>query len=159
MPMVSWEHCSHHWRLVQVWCVLRALCPSLLYLGGRVLPDMVHGRSHDPSGNLSTRCVLTMIPLRVVRYASSARDPHPCRPIVQQLETMFQVPVIEYYGMTEAASQITSNPLPPRMRKPGSVGVAAGPEVAVMDESGMWSRRGQPVRSSSMVLMSSWLRR
>src|SRR4029077_3895483 len=46
------------------------------------------------------------------------------------------VPVIESYGMTEAAHQIASNPLPPRARKPGSVGVAAGPEVAILDEAG-----------------------
>jgi acyl-CoA synthetase (AMP-forming)/AMP-acid ligase II len=44
--------------------------------------------------------------------------------------------VIESYGMTEAAHQMTSNPLPPRPRKPGSVGIAAGPEVRIMDEEG-----------------------
>ena len=36
------------------------------------------------------------------------------------------VPVIEAYGMTEAAHQTATNPLPPRQRKPGSVGLAAG---------------------------------
>jgi acyl carrier protein len=44
--------------------------------------------------------------------------------------------VIEAYGMTEASHQMASNPLPPRERKRGSVGVAAGPEVAVMDKAG-----------------------
>jgi acyl-CoA synthetase (AMP-forming)/AMP-acid ligase II len=38
--------------------------------------------------------------------------------------------------MTEAAHQMASNPLPPALRKPGSVGIAAGPEVAIMDETG-----------------------
>jgi acyl-CoA synthetase (AMP-forming)/AMP-acid ligase II len=52
------------------------------------------------------------------------------------LEERFRAPVIESYGMTEASHQMASNPLPPRERKPGSVGVAAGPEVAVMDETG-----------------------
>jgi oxalate---CoA ligase len=52
------------------------------------------------------------------------------------LEATFGVPVIESYGMTEAAHQMASNPLPPRQRFPGSVGVAAGPEVAIMDEDG-----------------------
>src|SRR5262249_49196602 len=46
------------------------------------------------------------------------------------------VPVIESYGMTEAAHQMTSNPLPLGERKPGSVGPAAGPEVAILDEDG-----------------------
>ena len=32
---------------------------------------------------------------------------------------------------------MTSNPLPPLARKPGSVGIAAGPEVAIMGESGL----------------------
>ena len=52
------------------------------------------------------------------------------------LEQTFGVPVIEAYGMTEAAHQMASNPLPPRARKPGSVGLAAGPEVAILDEAG-----------------------
>ena len=38
--------------------------------------------------------------------------------------------------MTEAAHQMAANPLPPGERKPGSVGRAAGPEIAVLDESG-----------------------
>jgi len=44
--------------------------------------------------------------------------------------------------MTEAAHQMASNPLPPRARKPGSVGVAAGPEVAIMDPDGNLLPRG-----------------
>jgi len=54
-----------------------------------------------------------------------------------ELEAVFGWPVLESYGMTEATHQMTSNPLPPRPRKPGSVGVAAGPEVAIMDEEGL----------------------
>ena len=46
----------------------------------------------------------------------------------------FGAPVIESYGMTEAAHQMASNPLPPAARKPGIVGIAAGPEVAIMSE-------------------------
>ena len=38
--------------------------------------------------------------------------------------------------MTEAAHQMASNPLPPATRKPGTVGRAAGPEVAIMDAAG-----------------------
>ena len=50
-----------------------------------------------------------------------------------EVEEVFGCPVIESYGMTEAAHQMASNLLPPAARKPGSVGVAAGPEVAVLD--------------------------
>ena len=55
---------------------------------------------------------------------------------MQGLEETFKVPVIESYGMTEAAHQMASNPLPPGQRKIGSVGLAAGPEVSIMDEAG-----------------------
>jgi AMP-binding enzyme len=37
---------------------------------------------------------------------------------------------------TEASHQMTSNPLAPLPRKPGSVGMAAGPDVGIMDEAG-----------------------
>ncbi|MBV9357818.1 MAG: AMP-binding protein, partial [Chloroflexi bacterium] len=58
------------------------------------------------------------------------------------LEHTFGVPVVEAYGMTEAAHQMTSNPLPPAPRLAGSVGVAAGPEVAIMNESGQLQPSG-----------------
>ena len=68
--------------------------------------------------------------LRFIRSSSSALSPS----VMVELERMFRAPVIEAYGMTEAAHQMASNPLPPRPRKPGSVGLAAGPEIAVLDE-------------------------
>jgi acyl carrier protein len=58
------------------------------------------------------------------------------------LEEAFGVPVIEAYGMTEAAHQMASNPLPPSPRKPGTVGLAAGPEIAIMNEAGDLLGRG-----------------
>lgn len=70
--------------------------------------------------------------LRLVRSASA---PLPLA-LSQDLENLFAVPVIEAYGATEAAPQIASNPLPPDRRKSGSVGQSAGPEVAIMGESG-----------------------
>ncbi|MDH5281717.1 MAG: non-ribosomal peptide synthetase, partial [Thermoleophilia bacterium] len=77
--------------------------------------------------------------LRFVR-SSSASLPIP---VLEGLERVFDVPVIEAYGMTEAAHQIASNPLPPDLRKPGSVGRAAGPELAVLDPSGTPLARGE----------------
>jgi len=53
-----------------------------------------------------------------------------------KLEGRFGVPVLEAYGMTEAAHQMTSNPLPPRLRKPGSVGVGAGIRISIIDSDG-----------------------
>ncbi len=69
--------------------------------------------------------------LRFIRSSSSSLPPQ----VLHQLEDTFDVPVVEAYAMTEAAHQMTCNQLPPGSRKPGSVGCAAGPEVAIMDES------------------------
>ena len=71
-------------------------------------------------------------PLRFIR-SSSASLPVP---VFHALEQAFSCPVIEAYAMTENAHQMTSNQLPPGKRKPGFVGCAAGPEVAVMSPDG-----------------------
>jgi oxalate---CoA ligase len=70
--------------------------------------------------------------LRFIRSSSSSLPPQ----VMEALEKTFGVPVIESYGMTEAAHQMASNPLPPRPRFSGCVGIASGPDVAIMDESG-----------------------
>ena len=69
---------------------------------------------------------------RFIRSCSSALAPS----LMAEMEATFRVPVIEAYGMTEAAHQMASNPLPPGKRKPGSVGVAAGPELSIMNGAG-----------------------
>ena len=71
-------------------------------------------------------------PLRFIRSCSAALPPQ----VMAEVEEAFGCPVIEAYAMTEAAHQMTSNPLPPAARKAGSVGIAAGPEVSIMDETG-----------------------
>jgi len=70
--------------------------------------------------------------LRLIRSSSASLAAQ----VMQELEQTFGVPVLEAYAMTEAAHQMTCNPLPPKKRKPGTVGVAAGPEVAVMNDEG-----------------------
>ena len=70
--------------------------------------------------------------LRFIRSSSASLPPQ----VMAELEQTFDAPVIEAYGMTEAAHQMASNPLPPGVRKPGSVGIAAGPEIAIAEESG-----------------------
>jgi len=78
------------------------------------------------------REILDRRQLRFIRSASAPLPPQ----VMEKLEKSFQAPVIEAYGMTEATHQIASNPLPPRARKGGSVGISAGPEIAIMDEQG-----------------------
>jgi acyl-CoA synthetase (AMP-forming)/AMP-acid ligase II len=70
--------------------------------------------------------------LRFVRSCSSALPPR----VMTDLEEVFRVPVVEAYGMTEGSHQIACNPLPPAARKPGSVGLATGPQVAIMGPAG-----------------------
>lgn len=70
--------------------------------------------------------------LRFVRSSSASLPPQ----VMTELEDVFGCPVLEAYGMTEAAHQMASNPLPDAPRYPGSVGVAAGPEIAIMDTDG-----------------------
>lgn len=77
--------------------------------------------------------------LRFIRSSSSAMPSQ----VMAALEDIFAAPVIEAYGMTEASHQMCSNPLPPKPRKPGSVGPAAGPEVAIMDTEGNLEAEGK----------------
>ncbi len=77
--------------------------------------------------------------LRFVRSSSSSLPPQ----VMAELEATFACPVIEAYGMTEAAHQMASNPLPPLARKPGSVGIAAGPDMAIMGTDGRLLKAGE----------------
>ena len=83
--------------------------------------------------------VIARHPLRFLRSSSSSMPPQ----VIAEVEAVFGAPLIESYGMTEAAHQMASNPLPPAVRKPGSVGVAAGPEVALMGEDGQLLAQGE----------------
>jgi acyl-CoA synthetase (AMP-forming)/AMP-acid ligase II len=87
----------------------------------------------------ANRAVIAANPLRFIRSSSSSMPPQ----VIRELEATFGTPLIESYGMTEAAHQMSSNPLPPGERIPGTVGVAAGPDVAIMDEGGGLLRPGQ----------------
>jgi acyl-CoA synthetase (AMP-forming)/AMP-acid ligase II/thioesterase domain-containing protein/acyl carrier protein len=80
----------------------------------------------------SNRELIGRCPLRFIRSCSASLSPK----VMAELEQIFYVPALEAYGMTEAAHQMTSNPLPPGRRKSGSVGVPTGPEVAIMGEAG-----------------------
>ena len=85
--------------------------------------------------------------LRFIRSSSASLPPQ----VMAELERVFRAPVIEAYGMTEAAHQMASNPLPAE----GAQGrdrwaIAAGPEIAVMDERGRTSSR--PGRMGEVVI-------
>jgi acyl-CoA synthetase (AMP-forming)/AMP-acid ligase II/acyl carrier protein len=85
---------------------------------------LAHARKHGIASGKSS--------LRLVRVTASALAPK----LMDELEEFFGVPVITTFGMTEAAPLITTNLLPPKVRKLGSTGPSCGPEVAVTDEEG-----------------------
>lgn len=70
--------------------------------------------------------------IRFIRSCSSPLSPK----TFHELEKALNAPVLEAYAMTEAAHQMTSNPLPPGKRQPGSVGIGQGVEVKILDDSG-----------------------
>jgi acyl-CoA synthetase (AMP-forming)/AMP-acid ligase II len=93
--------------------------------------------------------VIARNPLRFLRSSSSSMPPQ----VIKELEDIFHAPLIESYGMTEAAHQMASNPLPPAVRKPGTVGVAAGPEVAIMAEDGTLLQRGTGLENTGEIVI------
>jgi acyl-CoA synthetase (AMP-forming)/AMP-acid ligase II len=70
--------------------------------------------------------------LRFIRSCSTPLSPE----VMHKMEEIFGVPLLEAYGMTEAAHQMSSNPLPPRAHKPGSVGVPCGVQVSIINGHG-----------------------
>ena len=77
--------------------------------------------------------------LRLIRSSSASLPPA----VFKDLNNVFNCPVIEAYGMTEATHQMTSNPLPPKQQKAGFVGLPAGPEVCIMNENGDVLKQGE----------------
>ncbi|TCN32882.1 acyl-CoA synthetase (AMP-forming)/AMP-acid ligase II [Kribbella orskensis] len=82
-----------------------------------------------------------------IRFVRSASAPLPV-PVLRRFEDMHHIPVLESYGMTEAASQITVNPLDGE-RRPGSVGLPVGGELKVVGDD----RREQPAGEPGTVLI------
>jgi len=74
--------------------------------------------------------------LRFIRSCSASLAPV----ILERLENTFGAPVLEAYGMSEAAHQMASNLLPPDKRKPGSVGKGTNVEITILDQES-----GKPV--------------
>ena len=70
--------------------------------------------------------------LRFIRSCSASLAPQ----VMHDLEAAFGAPVLEAYGMTEAAHQMASNPLPPGDRLPGSVGRGTDVQISIMDDQG-----------------------
>src|ERR1039458_1219994 len=94
------------------------------YSGVPTMHQLLLARSHHKPVEAAS--------LRFIRSCSAPLSPE----LIHKIEGLFGVPFVEAYGMTEASHQMTSNPLPPRHRKPGSVGVGTGLRISIMDKEG-----------------------
>lgn len=74
--------------------------------------------------------VIAETKLRFIRSSSASLPAQ----VMLALQEAFDAPVIEGYGMTEAAHQMASNPLGDGAQKPGAVGIEAGPMVRIAHE-------------------------
>jgi acyl-CoA synthetase (AMP-forming)/AMP-acid ligase II len=77
--------------------------------------------------------------LRFIRSCSASLPPQ----VMHDLEAAFGAPVLEAYGMTEAAHQMASNPLPPGARKPGAVGPGTNVGISIRDGNGQELAAGE----------------
>lgn len=73
--------------------------------------------------------VIDSVKLRFLRSSSASLPAQ----VMMQLNETFGAPVVEAYGMTEAAHQMCCNRMD--LQKPGSVGVQAGPLVRIAHET------------------------
>jgi acyl-CoA synthetase (AMP-forming)/AMP-acid ligase II len=94
------------------------------YSGVPTMHQMLLARAHRKPPEAET--------LRFVRSCSAPLSEE----LIHKIEGLLGVPFVEAYGMTEAAHQMTSNPLPPRHRKAGSVGVGIGLRISILDKEG-----------------------
>ena len=94
------------------------------------LHQLLLARAGDPSD--PSRRPAGAEKLRFIRSCSASLPPA----VMSALEAAFGAPVLEAYGMTEAAHQMSSNPLPPSERRPGSVGRGTDVKISIMDKAG-----------------------
>jgi oxalate---CoA ligase len=120
--------------------VPRRLVPGRFWAQAREHGMTWYSASPTPHQKLLARLDTPPATLRFVRSCSSALSPD----LMRDAEARLGVPMVEAYGMTEATHQMTSNPLPPAERRPGSVGVSAGADVRVVDDAGRDVPLGEP---------------
>ena len=112
-----------YWRLAAEYqCTWSSIVPTII----KYLLDRAEQEPYD-FGNDER--------LAAFRFARSASAPL-AAVTLGQWEQVFKLPMIETLGLTETAGTVSSNPLPPGARKPGSVGLPYGNEIIIVDEHG-----------------------
>ena len=111
------------------WSMVEAHCVTWYSAVPTIHQALLH-RSKRTAG--SSAIAIARQHLRFIRSCSAPFPPE----FLIDMENAFGVPVLEAYGMTEAAHQVASNPLVEDKRVPGSVGIGTGVEIAIMDQDG-----------------------
>ena len=88
---------------------------------------------------LTSRAADEPVPEHALRFARSCSSSL-ASPLQDQAEERLRIPLVQAYGMTEAAHQMASNPLPPAERRHSSVGLATGTQIAILDDQ--WRAMG-----------------
>jgi acyl-CoA synthetase (AMP-forming)/AMP-acid ligase II len=112
------------------------------YSGVPTMHQLLLARTHNKPTEAAS--------LRFIRSCSAPLS----QELFHKIEAVLGVPLVEAYGMTEAAHQMTSNPLPPGLRKAGSVGIATGISLSIMDSQGNHlgtNQRGEVVIQGASV--------
>jgi acyl-CoA synthetase (AMP-forming)/AMP-acid ligase II len=126
----------HKFRPLSFWRVARDNGVTW-YSAAPALHQLLLARAGDPSD--PARRPAGTERLRFIRSCGASLAPR----VMHALEAAFGAPVLEAYGMTEAAHQVTSNPLPPAKRKPGSVGCGTDVRVGIVDRAGSIRPQGE----------------
>ncbi|MFZ0678094.1 MAG: AMP-binding protein [Candidatus Binatus sp.] len=105
------------------WC--REFSPTWYFVVPTMHQSLLAHARENPKATANLR-------LRFIRSASAPLSPN----LLAETEKLFGAPVIHGYGLTEAAQQVSINPLPPAMRKPDSSGVPGQTDIGVMNEEG-----------------------
>ncbi len=124
-------HCAPGFNALKVFQWFQAIAPTWY----TAVPTMHQAILSRAARNQD---IVDAMGLRLIRSSSSSLPPQ----VMEALEATFGCPVIESYGMTEASHQMASSPLPPGARKPGCVGLPAGPEVRIMSPDGTFVAQG-----------------
>lgn len=115
---------SVFWKLVATYqCTWSSIVPTII----KYLLDKASDEAFNFGKDNQLACF---------RFARSATSPLPAIAL-QQWENTFKVPMIETLGLTETTGTVSSNPMPPLSCKPGSVGLAVGNEIAILDKHGI----------------------
>ncbi|AFZ60930.1 AMP-binding protein [Anabaena cylindrica FACHB-243] len=123
--------CPHGFNALEFWKLVETYKPTW-YSAAPTMHQTILARA------IRNQEIVKRNPFRFIRSSSASLAPV----IIEQMEKTLNSPVLESYSMTEAAHLMTTNPLPPKIRKPGTVGYGFNVDVRIMDDEGNLLNQG-----------------